>query len=514
MSRFTCHAILVCWALLCSYGHAAAPPSLGGAPVAPSSLADHMVPLPGAKPEVPRGLVPLPGALRLGWPPPHGGPVPQNHAAGYDADLPWDDGEILPTPADQDAVEFDVRPVSYWFDDVRVGYDHGFVIASQREVDLEAAHFPFRLQINGWGQIRHVILASDGPNPDLNQFQLKRARLIFAGSAFTSDFSYSIQLDGRSSSGDDMRLLDYLLTYDLGHHLWGFERGAIGFKTGKYKMPFSLARELSGREFEFTDRSMASMYFDVNRSLAWGLYGRTGGGRMPLHWETAIFNGLVTGGAETGSSGSLDNNFAYSARIFAFPIGAWGDADLADLSYHVHPAMRCGSAFAFTTLDKNGTTEFGQIRVVDSGATLASILPRRVDAYRVALYAVDAGWKFRGLSVTTEYYLRYVDDFRGAAIPGLFDHGLWLQLGYFIIPAKLELLARWSRVAGNSGTLGITDQSSDEVAGGLVWYFNGQHAKITADVTHLDGAPINSSSLDIAPGDIGWLFRSQIQFSF
>jgi hypothetical protein len=47
-----------------------------------------------------------------------------------------------------------------------------------------------------------------------------------------------------------------------------------------------------------------------------------------------------------------------------------------------------------------------------------------------------------------------------------------------------------------------------------VWYINEQHAKLTLDVTHLNGAPISSASLDIAPGDIGWLFRSQIQFSF
>ena len=50
------------------------------------------------------------------------------------------------------------------------------------------------------------------------------------------------------------------------------------------------------------------MFFDVNRSLAWGLYGETKQRRLPLNWEVAIFNGLVTGGAETGSSG-LNNSF-------------------------------------------------------------------------------------------------------------------------------------------------------------------------------------------------------------
>jgi len=98
--------------------------------------------------------------------------------------------------------------------------------------------------------------------------------------------------------------------------------------------------------------------------------------------------------------------------------------------------------------------------------------------------------------------------------PRSFDHGFWLQAGYFLVPHKLELTGRWSRVVGNSGTLGAARQSADELAGGLAWYINRQHVKLTADLTHLDGAPINSAALDITPGDIGWLFRTQIQFSF
>ena len=50
------------------------------------------------------------------------------------------------------------------------------------------------------------------PNTDINPFQLKRGRLIFSGQAFNPDVSYFVQLDGRSSSGENMRLLDYYLS--------------------------------------------------------------------------------------------------------------------------------------------------------------------------------------------------------------------------------------------------------------------------------------------------------------
>ncbi len=424
-------------------------------------------------------------------------------------------------PRDVTAVHADVLASSQMLTEsgdllspVRVGYDDGFVIASQRDLDLDAGDYAYRLRINGWGQLRDTVFSSDGSNPDLNQLQLKRARLIFSGHAFSSDLSYLVQLDGRSNAGDNLRILDYYFTFDLGHRLGNRDPGTIGFKAGLYKMPFSLARWLSGKQLEFSDRSMSSAYFDVNRSLAWGLYGVTAGPCLPLHWELALFNGLVTGGAETGSSGTLDNNNAVSGRVHFYPLGQWGASELADLTGHETIATRMGAGFALTTIDRSGQTEFGALRVVDSGQRLSDLLPLAVDGYDVALFSIDTSMKYRGLSLTTEVYLRSVSGFRGAAIADLFDHGLWLQAGMFVLPEKLQILSRWSRVHGNSGTLGLGDQSSEEIAGGLVWYFRQQHMKATVDATYLNGASISSSALDINPGDIGWLYRTQIQFSF
>ena len=348
----------------------------------------------------------------------------------------------------------------------------------------------------------------------MNQFQLKRGRLVFSGSAFNPNFSYFIQIDGRSTSGDDIRLLDYYLDWDVGNNRFGLDPGQLVFRTGKYKVPFTMSRWLSGRDFEFADRSVASVFFDVNRSFAWGLHGDADWMGIPTVWDVAVFNGLVTGGAETGSSGTLDNNFAYSGRIFSYPIGDWGDAKLQDFQGHNRLAMRTGCAFAASKLEREGSTEFDRLRVVDSGASLASILPASVGSYEAALFAVDASLKFRGWSSTLEYYFRSISDIRGAAVPDLFDHGFWFQLGKFIVPGKVQLAARWSRIQGDSGTLGSSPQSADEVAGALGWYFRENHAKWILDIAHLDGAPVDASSLDIAPGSRGWVYRSQIQFSF
>ncbi len=403
-----------------------------------------------------------------------------------------------------------------WLAQTKVGYDGGFVVGIQDQKDLKIGDFPFQLKINGWGQIRFTNFDSQGTNRNLNQIALKRARLDFSGSAFTRDLQYFLQLDGRTSSGDDVRLLDYYMHYDLGHHALGCAPNVIGFKTGKYKIPFSFARSLSGRDLEFADRSMASIYFDINRSLGGGLYGKSHLWRIPMSWEVAIFNGFLSGGASTGSSGMLDNNFAYSGRIDAFPSGEWGSGsgELADFDWHEALATRIGAGFASSNINRLGSSEFDSSRVVDSGLQLGPLLPAAVSQYDVTQYAVDGSIKYRGWSTTLEYYIRNINGFQGATIPDLYDHGFWLQTGKFVVPDKLQLLARWSRIVGDSGTLGVMRQSSDEIGGGFVWYIRRQHAKFTFDATYLNGASVNSSALNISAGDIGWLYRFQFQFAF
>lgn len=404
---------------------------------------------------------------------------------------------------------------------VLVGYDDGFVVASRRNLDLQTGDYPYRMRLNGYGQLRWVDFDPTG-NPDvdgqpLNQLQLARARLSLSGNVISNDFDYFVQIDGRSNSGDNLRLLDYYFRFDFARYLWDCEPGTLGVRVGRYKMPFTLSRAISGQQFQFADRSMASTFFDVNRSLGAGLYGATNSLAMPIFYEAAVFNGLVTGGAETGSSGQLDDNNAIAMHAYLYPTGDWGEGELADFEIHDHLATRVGGGFATTTIDRSGATEFASVRVVDTGQTLADVLPLDVIAYDADLFCVAGSMKYRGFSATLEYYFRTIRNFRGndaLSDSELFDHGFWVQSGYFVFRDKLELVARWSRVDGESASLGETDRSSDEIAGGLNYYFRRQRAKITFDATHLNGATVDSSALNIEPGYRGWLVRTQMQFGF
>lgn len=391
------------------------------------------------------------------------------------------------------------------------GYDDGFFLSGTSPSDADTS---FLLKINSRLQLRHTVFDSQGNTPHQNDIEFERLRLVFSGHAYTPDLTYFLQLDGDSDQGETVDWLDAFVSYDAGHQHLELQPGALGVRLGKWRMPYSRARREAGFKLQFADRSMASVFFDINRSIGGSLYGKCNIADQPLNWEAAVFNGFQTQGARPVRSGILDRNFGTSARVFYDPWGEWGTDGEPDLNPHECPAVRIGAGFAFSRVDAEGLREFSTVRVVDSGATLSSLLPMTVNAYNVFLYAVDANVKYQGISLLSEVYFRQCNGFAGGAVPSLFDHGLLIQGGCFVLPQKLELIARMSRIVGNSGTLGGQNQSADEVAGGIVWYIRGHKARLTFDVTHVNGAPIRDTALNLIPGDDGLLYRTQFQLTF
>lgn len=397
----------------------------------------------------------------------------------------------------------------------KAGYDKGFFISSSTLDSQSGQITSYRMKINSWFQLRHTLFDSDGSNPDQNDIEFERLRLTFGGHAYTPDLRYFFQFDGDSDQAEVSDWLDYFIRYDFGHDLFCWEEGRLGLRAGKWKLPYNRARQEAGWKLQFADRSMASAFFDINRSVGIALYGRVDVLETAVNFETAIFNGFNTGGFRPARVGELDRNFGFATRIDSDLLGQWGNDGEADLGFHVTPAVRVGAGLAMTRVDNgDGPREFAAQRAVDSGAALAVVLPPSVTAYDIAFYAVDANLKYRGFSFHSEYYARHISGSSGAAVPDLTDHGFLLQSGYLLYHHKLELISRWSRIVGNSGTLGAVDQSADEVAGGVVWYIRGQAIKVTVDATHLNGAPIRDLALNILPGDDGWLYRTQMQIKF
>lgn len=393
------------------------------------------------------------------------------------------------------------------------GYNNGLIFASPNVGSIPTNQFPFSMKVNGWMQLRHAAFDSEGPNRSRNTLSLERIRLGFDGHAYTPDLRYTLVLDANSDSAAEVSFLDAYFSYDFGCSMFDLKPGTLGFRAGKWKSPFSRSREESARRFQFTERSVANLFFDMGRSTGVSIFGEGDVYNMPARFEIAITNGINSGRDATISSEDLDRNVAWSGRASVDPLGPFTPGE-SDLSWSPESILRLGAGVAGTILDREGNVEFARPRVVSSGERLSDLLPATVDSYDFLMFTVDTHWKVRGFSFIAEYHWRTLYNFTDNAIPTLADTGLVLQTGYFVIPEKLELLARWSKITGDSGTLGNEFQTTNEIGTGFAWFIRNQDVKFTVDLSWIDGVPVNSPRLSLLPGDDGLLLRSQLQFGF
>jgi hypothetical protein len=234
---------------------------------------------------------------------------------------------------------------------------------------------------------------------------------------------------------------------------------------------------------------------------------------MPARFEVSLINGINSGRDATISAEDLDRNFAWSGRTSIDPLGPFSNGE-SDLAWSPQSILRLGAGVVGTRLDREGRVEFARPRVVASGRSLSELLPPSVDSFDLLMFTVDSHWKVRGFSLIAEYHWRTLYNFSNGEVPTLTDTGLVLQAGYFVIPKKLEALARWSKIVGDSGTLGDFSEATHEIGTGVVWFIKDQDVKFTVDLSWIDGVPVNSPRLSLLPGDEGLLFRSQLQFGF
>src|SRR5262249_17818711 len=164
---------------------------------------------------------------------------------------------------------------------------------------------------------------------------------------------------------------------------------------------------------------------------------------------------------------------------------------LSDLDYSCTPIIRVGGAADIVPMGRRslyGDNEQSRVFVMPggpqggtrlinvlSGAATAPGGSHAVDEFDSYSFDTFACFKYKGFSISNEWYLRDLNNFRttpnvlvdiiytdslghNALFPhhALLDYGSTLQGGYFIVPKKWELVARFSFVRGESGDINGT----------------------------------------------------------
>ncbi|MHB0971130.1 MAG: porin [Thermoanaerobaculia bacterium] len=268
-------------------------------------------------------------------------------------------------------------------------------------------------------------------------FRVRRGKTKFDGWFYNKNLTYELQLNWPNTANP---LEDANINYDLG-------RGSKVFmlKAGQFKVPFGRQELTSSGSQQFVDRSIVSGEFAKGRDIGVQAWGMPMNGK--LDWRVGIFNG-------NGRTRSANDNdqYQYDARLTYQPFG--------DVKY---------SESDFESKDKPLFAIAGQYEKNDlHGATTGNDVAREI-------VGADVVFKFKGFSAFAEYFDRDNDPETGASSKSDALHG---QIGYFVLPGKLEVAARYA-TWDPSDLVDANDRTETGVA--VNWFWNKHNLKLQGD---------------------------------
>jgi hypothetical protein len=195
--------------------------------------------------------------------------------------------------------------------------------------------------------------------------------------------------------------------------------------------------------------------------------------------------------------------------------GTFGDYD-----DHQMVATRLGAHYTRSLETKQSqpgadSIENTQIRLTDGSVIFTPDLfgpGIAVDTVNYRMMSLDAGVKYRGLSLEGEYYRRWLSDFTGlntGGIPSITDDGYQLQASAMAVPKILQFYAGGAQIF--DGGFG----GASEVRFGGNWYFRKERGlRINAELIHLNNNPVGYTAVPYPVGGNGNVFHVNLEMQF
>jgi hypothetical protein len=397
---------------------------------------------------------------------------------------------------------------SLYPDVTQVGYDHGFYIKSSDEA--------FLLNIQGLLAIRYIGTERQNENPrvagrqkqdDINAFEISKLYLTFAGHLYTEKLTYQVTVKGDAVYSDNGTTYYAFVNYEIVKE--------FQIQAGLMDMPQGRQFLIWDSQQQFVDRGVAEDVFALGQSVGVMAHGDLG---KRLTYMVGAFNG-VADPWDSPTLGQLDTDFAYAARLVGHLLGE-GISSEMDLAYSKDPLLDVAASFYYN--DDNGDR---------LGPALLYSIPERIRSGRgiggnavvdsrgteYFGFGADVAFRYRGFSITAEWYLRDVESDSRYSNWALFTtrrgpshlQGGYIQAGYFIVPKKVEVAARMGGVWDN-----WNDNTWEYAFGANYYPFGSNNFKIQADFTHIDEASVTSQWINMNQNDHIDMFRVQLMVGF
>jgi hypothetical protein len=333
-----------------------------------------------------------------------------------------------------------------------------------------------------------------------SSFNLRTARLLFMGHLFSPDFRYNVQIAGETAENAQAPgAITMLDAYVMSSHInW------LNVQAGQFKVYFDRSQVNSTAAMQFASRAYVSDAFTaggINRRDV-GITIMNDEEVYPINYYFGVFNGVgplvnrfaqfsseeptvgCPGGQTSGQPfpttaacpanqrnlnanlRSNVNQLMYAARLQANIMGraGYGEGDIVYSEtpqmvvgggYAYNPAINTSTDNAFVGLDlanltvRRGLAVYGNGRILGQGV---------VD---FSTWTLDYAFKYRGFSLQGEYWFRNITR-HNKGLPCLQTAGVggpctafapgqmgnstgWLvQSGYYLIPRKVEVAARYA----------------------------------------------------------------------
>jgi len=346
-----------------------------------------------------------------------------------------------------------------------------------------------------WLLVPHLLLqfrnntnwTTDGDSIE-NGFEIRRAKFIFDGNAFTKQLFYHFQWETTNGTGN-VFLQDAMVRYDLGNGLL--------VAGGQYKTPWN-KEEITGDA-----RQLAA-----ERSLLNFLIGGA-------HTDRVQGVSLIGDGKQYRAE--LMVHDGYNTKNTNFQDHTGGDNFIATGGTDYGGAVRFDYYLSKKTKAVDDFTAMGNkedLLVIGGGADYT-----QGGDNAVLFHTVDAQWEnTHGLALYGAFVGAYRSLGTGAAggsppAGDFYDWGVLAQMGY-LFTDKLELFARYdyTRLDADALPAGAT-HDVHEITVGTNYYFYKQNVRFTLDLTWLpNGSPVDAPGLDIVSGtDNEFVLRGQMQ---
>jgi hypothetical protein len=383
----------------------------------------------------------------------------------------------------------------------------------------EDARVPFLLKFNVNTQIRYLNTqdSKDTFTDHLgvirevhtrNDITVNRAMFILGGYMFSKKLQYSMTV--WTSAGASSIVI-------AGNIGWRFNKGLT--ITGGYTgVPGSRSLVGTFPFFQPIDRSMADNFF--RPGFTQGVWAN-GEPLKGLNYLVFVGNGLNTLNI---TANKIDTSLLLSGSVWWEPLGAYSEPGKSRQMYDDYFAskktrIRIGTSFTrsredrFTDTDQSSpdnTSIYNSDGVLafSTGAFAPGVTVQKA-TYR--MLAIDGGLKKSGFSVNGQYFFRWLSDFDADGplpLASTFDHGFELSTGKFVVPKKLLLYVRGSKVFGQFA-------NPYEYGGGFKWYFlPTERLWMTGEVMRVNKAPYSGAFTPYTAGMAGWMPMLQTVLAF